>query len=95
MICHGGFHHPIEFLSAFLCQLGCEDALAVSTNYLKTHGKAMKAFRIREVQRTKVQLHVATLLSQFKAGGSTALSEQSAKSKLSEQSAQSKLSKQC
>ena len=74
MLCHvcpGGFRHPVELLSAFLCQFGCDDFMAVPTHYLKHHAQAMKAFRIREVAKTKVELHIATLLSGYKSHGVT------------------------
>ena len=82
---NGGYHHPVELLSAFLCQFGCEEALCVPTKYLKEHWEAMKAFRVREVAKTKVELHVATLLYQYKATGRTTLSTRSALSKQSKQ----------
>ena len=47
----------------------------------------MKAFRLREFEKTKVELHVATLLSRYKkAIGRTIESTQSGKSKQSKQS---------
>ena len=47
----------------------------------------MKAFRLREFEKTKVELHVATLLSHYKkAIGHTIESKQSGKSKQSKQS---------
>ena len=76
----------MELLSAFLCLFGCEDVLSVPTDFLKEHGQAMQAFRLRGVEKTKVELHVATLLSQYKkAIGHTIESTQAAKSQQSKQ----------
>ena len=66
-----------DFVHLFYC----------ATDFLKEHGKAMKAFRLREVEKTKVELHVATLLSQYKkAIGHTIEATQAAKSQQSKQS---------
>ena len=83
---HEGYCHPLELLSAFLCLFGCEEMLAIPTIYLKENNVAMKALRIKESEKTHVELHVVTLLTKYRAIGRASPAVSSKQSKLSKQS---------
>ena len=63
---------------------GAVKASECAYQYLTYHCNAMKAVRVREVEQTQVELHVATLLSRYNET-CTDLSTQSAQSELSKQ----------
>ena len=62
----GGYAHPIELLTVYLCQFGSEDLLDVPTQYIRENQAALREFRVAKAAVGFVQLHPVRLFTLFK-----------------------------
>ena len=57
--------HPVELLTCFFCIFGHDSMMGTPTSYLEEHCEELRKHRIRMVNKTKIELHPATLLSSY------------------------------
>ena len=59
------YRHPIELLTCLFCLFGCEEMLNTTTKFLEDHAESLREHRIASHKIKHVELHPATLLSEY------------------------------